>query len=511
MHLNAFIPAALAGLIFGAAPAAAAAAEPRAAGSLSLANAEPPFTFKYSTPSPDPKNWVGVYAAAGGGPDDEKYVSDSLACAYAPQDSGTVQVLATKLQPGKYKAFFLVKDGYKWLAEPIEVVVPGGVAPISFLVERFTTHNARMGDKFEASLRGLLANLPGAKTQFAKTVGADWVTVSDDGVLSGVPSASGETQVTIQATASTGTKAQLQVIVPVRNSGSHLVDKLSVLTFNLWHGGTHISNFHQKQIRFLVESGVDIVGIQEGWGGHGTRIANALGWYVWQQAELAIVSRYPIIEAYPQAQRSGSVRIALDGADYQVIVWNAHLGHDPYGPYDFCFSNMSWDQVFKREAQSGRTPQIVEIVGRMKAQIANAANVPVILTGDFNAPSHLDWTNATRSLHCNVGDVPWPTSEEPTKAGLIDSFRAVNRDPRAVPGNTWSPIHLRNEGRDEPMDRIDFIYHKGLWVLSSDVQVVGKPKPKPDHEENEWTSDHAAVKTVFKVVSKEYVKRRSSL
>lgn len=512
MHFHAFISAVLAFLFFGAAPAAAAVAAPRADGSLSLSKSGPPFTFDYQTGEPDPKNWVGIYPAAGGGPDDEEFVSDSLAWAYAPLGRGTVEVLATKLQPGKYKAFFLAKDGYKWLAPPIEVVVPGDVPPISFLVESFTTHNARKGDKFEAKLRGLLANNPDAKTKFAKTAGADWVKISDDGVLSSFPSEGGEAHATIQATASTGTRAQLQVTVPVRNAGSPLVDKLSVMTFNLWIGGTNVDNFHQKQVRFLAKSGVDIVGIQEAWGGHGTRLANALGWYVWQEPELAIISRYPIVEVYPPAERGGAVRIQLDSAASEVIVWNAHLGYDPYGPYDFCFSKMTQDEVFRRETQSRRTPQIIEIVGRMKDAIANAARVPVILTGDFNAPSHIDWTDATRSQHCDVGYVPWPASQEPTKAGLVDSFRAAHRDPVAVPGNTWSPVYLWNtdEKRAEPMDRIDFIYHKGLRVLSSEVTVVGKPKAEPDHKGNEWTSDHAAVKTVFRVGAPK-CKRRSQV
>lgn len=50
---------------------------------------------------------------------------------------------------------------------------------------------------------------------------------------------------------------------------------------------------------------------------------------------------------------------------------------------------MSQDQVLNRQAQSDGTAQIVEIVGKMEDQIANADEIPVILTGDFDGPSHL--------------------------------------------------------------------------------------------------------------------------
>ncbi|GJN86820.1 hypothetical protein PLIIFM63780_010402 [Purpureocillium lilacinum] len=223
-----------------------------------------------------------------------------------------------------------------------------------------------------------------------------------------------------------------------------------------------------------------------------------MGWEYWQGDDVGIISRYPIVEVYPPTSNAGAVRVQL-GRDKQVIMWNAHLGYTPYGPYDFCFDHMDKEVVLTRETQSGRTGQMIEITNRMKDQIARADQIPVLLTGDFNAPSHLDWIDAAKQLHCGVGSVSWPTSMYPFMAGLVDSYRAVHTDPVAQPGNTWSPIYLDNEGRTEPKDRIDFIFHKGLRVLKSDAIVVGTPKPEPYHQDNEWTSDHAAVMTVFEI------------
>ncbi|RDA94071.1 hypothetical protein CP533_5293 [Ophiocordyceps camponoti-saundersi (nom. inval.)] len=475
--------------------------------SLSWSNGEPLFTFHYSTPDPDTKNWVGLYNSYYGGPDNGTYVANSLAWAYAAQSDGSVKVPPPdNLPPGTYKAFFLAKDGYEHLTDPVDVIMPG-TGPLSFLVDEFTTRNGRQGNAFNANVKGLITNERDTNTKFAKTAsdgdGGDWVQVSEDGSLSGTPDASGEKRVTVEATGSDGAKAQLQVKIPVREKGSPLVDRIGVLSFNMWFGGTQVNDYHRKQVKYLVDSNVDIVGLQESGGGHAIRLGQALGWDSWQGRDAGIISRYPMVEKFNATQAAGSARIALDGDASQVIFWNAHLGYTPYGPYDFCFDKMTLDAVMQRENESGRTPQILEIMDRMKPQLANTDRLPVLLTGDMNAPSHLDWTNATSKQHCGVGAVPWPSSEEPIKGGLVDSYREIHKDPAADPGITWSPIYLTNDGRPEPMDRIDFVYHKGLDVVDSVHEVVGQPRPEPDHKDNEWTSDHAAVRTIFQVPAKQ--------
>ncbi|KYK54416.1 exonuclease III [Drechmeria coniospora] len=477
---------------------ASAFAAPATTGSIALASGKSLFTFDYVTPQAHAKNWIGIYNIYSGGPEKEKFVSPSITWEYAPATEGGVHIPAAKLQPGSYKAYFLAEDGYRWLARPVSFVVAGKGA-LAFTVDQFTTRNGRVGDGFRASISGLLANPPDAKTSFSKVSGPAWVRVSADGTLSGIPDAAGTSRVTVRATATDGSQASLEATIPVRKYGTPLVDRLGALSFNLWHGGTQVSDYHRKQVQFIVSTGVDVVGFQESTGGHAIRLAQALGWDVYQGNDVGIISRYPIVQVYPDMWVAGAVRISLDGENRQVIVWNVHLGYTPYGPYDFCFDKMSWERVLRRETESGRTPQIRDVLGRMKTQLSNTSRVPIILLGDFNAPSHLDWTDDTRGQHCGVGLTPWPTSIEPFKLGLVDSFREIHPDPARVPGNTWSPVYLDNAGRREPLDRIDFIYHKGLTVVDSQVLVVGKPAPQPNHRHNEWTTDHAAVKSVFQL------------
>jgi len=102
----------------------------------------------------------------------------------------------------------------------------------------------------------------------------------------------------------------------------------------------------------------------------------------------------------------------------------------------------------RRETESGRVAAIGAVLAAMQPQIADRALTDVVLTGDFNAPSHLDWTEATRAQHCDIGAVAWPVEQ----AGLVDTYRAVHADPAADAGNTWSPI--RPDHREaEPQDR----------------------------------------------------------
>jgi endonuclease/exonuclease/phosphatase family metal-dependent hydrolase len=305
---------------------------------------------------------------------------------------------------------------------------------------------------------------------------------------------------TISTAASIPTKGNL----PARRQDS--INQLVVMSYNLWQGGTNVNDYHKKQVRFILDSGADVVGLQESVDGdHATRLANALGWDVWASNKSAsILSRHPIVERYVETSAGGGVRINLkgDGEDKKEInFWNVHLSAYPYGPYGFCNEGKSPEEVLEIEAESGRTGQMAEILAAMATQITDSNNVPVLLTGDTNAPSHLDYVEGLREKNCGAAGFGWPTSALPQQAGLIDSFRVAHPDPVAVSGTTWSPIFPLSEGDTgfpEPQDRIDFIYAtKQLKVTTSRTTVAGKPQPPPNEADNEWTSDHAAVITLF--------------
>lgn len=451
-----------------------------------------PLTFDYKTQIPDDTNWIALYPQGTTDPDNASY----LAWAYAKGTSGTVTVPAEALMPGDYNAFFLGKNRYKPIADKVTVSFKGDTGPVKFMVHNITTKNARQGDAFEVKLAGLINPRTEVPT-FAitsKSAGAKWLTVSADGVLSGTPScASGSVAVTVSATLKDGTTDSISVTVPIIVKGQALVSKFRFLSMNLWVGGSQVNDYHRKQIRVLTDLNVDVVAFSETAQTAGQRLAKALGWYVHYSGDTAVVSRYPLT-ALNGTGFSTVASVAFDKGS-EIIIHSVHLGYDPYGPYDFCQSNMTQEQVFKREEESGRTPQIKDIITNMKPHLDNKAKVPVFLAGDFNAPSHLDWTDATKNTHCGVGYTPWPTSKIPTDAGLIDSFRQLYPDALKYPANTWSPIHPAPE---EPQDRLDFIYYAGgVKPVASEPIVFGKPNVAPNTADNEWPTDHAAFITDF--------------
>ncbi|MGW9027296.1 HAD-IA family hydrolase [Streptomyces sp. NPDC055722] len=284
--------------------------------------------------------------------------------------------------------------------------------------------------------------------------------------------------------------ASLEEVTPERLR-SLLPYELRVMTWNLWLGGSRVDDHRAKQLKAVLETGADVVGLQETGGTAAGELAEALGWYHHRAGEnLGVISRYPITAHFgdPDVGFYGAAGVRLRiGRGSEVDVWTAHLDYTPYGPYESVYGGRPAAELIAHEEV--RLAQMRDALQRIGESAGNG--VPVVLTGDFNCPSHLDWP-----------DVAWPVTKAAEEAGLCDSYREANPDPAVDPGHTWSPIHPVNEdgsGRPEPQDRIDYVLHRGLAVLDSRTYVCGTPRPWPDVFGNDWPSDHAAVITRFAV------------
>lgn len=465
-------------------------------------------TIKYTTTEASGSNWIGLYDEKNGGlvPQlGEKYSHSAINWQYAPGSEGTVDFETSRLHTGRYTCFFHGPGSYSWLADPLEVYyTAGGPTDVQFITSEATLKTAIRGQEYVAAVDGLLKDFAGTQVSFGLSGTApSWLNVSADGSISGTPTDSTK-DTTIVVEAFYGTYSDtVNVTIPVRSAGS-AVEKFHVISFNTWFGGTYAENYHDKQIKFIIESGADIIGLQEDHTGENVaRLGHALSWDYWASgSSVSILSKYPIDYLYGSdgvVGKSGGVRLNLDGKSQYVNFWSAHLSYKPYGPYDFCFEGMTQDQVMKREISSGRVSEMEEILTAMEPNIKEADDVPVFLVGDFNAPSHLDWKENMKDNHCGYYGMQWPTSVKPIEAGLIDSFREKHPDPIKTKGITYSPITEWNDDYEqpEPRDRIDFIYYKGskLELLDSQVYMTGKPGYILD----DWTSDHAAVMTTYKL------------
>lgn len=149
-------------------------------------------------------------------------------------------------------------------------------------------------------------------------------------------------------------------------------------------------------------------------------------------------------------------------------------------------------------------------------QTAIGSNESAILTGDFNEPSHLDWTQRfakevpDRWVANPTGTplrfaVEWPGSKRLETIGMLDSYRVVHANEVERMGVTWTPAYPeRTPGRrnyaDQVLDRIDRIYHTDRSIIPVAAEVVGEDASTSDIVfPGRWPSDHRAVVVDFQI------------
>jgi endonuclease/exonuclease/phosphatase family metal-dependent hydrolase len=263
------------------------------------------------------------------------------------------------------------------------------------------------------------------------------------------------------------------------------------MTFNIWRGGTQFKPLEQT-IEVIKKSNADIVGIQEP-DDSLEAIAKGLGWS--RSDKASIVTRFEIIEDWSvEGSRWGGAVVRLpNGRD--IVFLNTHLNPFPYGPYEVRDKKATTkEELQKVEEESGRVRQ-------MKAMLESLASKgngrPVVFTGDFNTPSHLDWVASTQERNFGV-QFKWPVTLMAAEVGLRDAFRTIHPDPAKTPGFTWSPGYPAGTFEpDDVMDRIDFVFYRGLTVV--DAWVVGESGPHTYIAIDPWPSDHRAVAADFRL------------
>jgi endonuclease/exonuclease/phosphatase family metal-dependent hydrolase len=269
---------------------------------------------------------------------------------------------------------------------------------------------------------------------------------------------------------------------------------LTVMVFNIEYGGTQVS--FRKIAEAVKKASPDVVGLEEA-ETNTARLARLAG-YPYYNAGLQIVSRYPILE--PSGARGVYAFIEVQPG-YVVAISNVHLPSDPYGP-NWIRDGKSADQVLALEKRL-RLPAVqqqVQVLPKLAAQ-----GIPVFVTGDFNEPSHLDYTQAAvRSRPQVKYALDWPVSRALANAGFKDSYRTAHPDPVKDPGLTWWAARPKvpgwNPTAKDPQDRIDFVYSAGpSKVLRSEI-VGEQGNPAASVTVSPWPSDHRAVVSTFAVV-----------
>lgn len=332
---------------------------------------------------------------------------------------------------------------------------------------------------------------------------------------------------------------------------------LRILSFNVLSGGAPVAEIgsasplfrkprHAEIAAVILESGADIVGVTEPPGATDPVLALLQAKDpAWQKRggsngriPVFLYARFPITPdpLHPDDPTLHRVRIAPDRS---VIVHVAHWWPaGGYGPSYIQQRMLAGDvpaDPAAFEAQVLKKISIPETYRRTLEKVRPHldARSPVFVLGDFNEPSHLDWTEAYAKAGADrwVGNgtgvplrqkIAWAGSKTLADAGFKDAYRTVFPDPVRKPGNTWTPPYANGTPGRQPYDgagkkvpaqalcRIDWILFAGDGVTATGAAVVGEDPKRPEHggrselvpelrHNGPWPSDHRAVLAVFRL------------
>jgi len=277
-------------------------------------------------------------------------------------------------------------------------------------------------------------------------------------------------------------------------------ESIRVMSFNLWVGteGALLPMAHTANVIRVAKA--DIVGVQEAYGrkrggvapDRSKELAEMLGWnHVDQGDGKTILTRFEII-GLSAGKQGAAIRLPSGRAFH---LFNVHLFHAPYQPYQLLkipyeeapFLDTAEELI--AAARAARGPELQRALDEIAPLLAKGE--AVALTGDFNEPSHLDWTLRAAATGVVPMAVEYPASKAATDLGLVDTFRAVYPDETARKGYTWTPTTREDDPKDRH-DRIDFVY-AGPGIEIAAAAVVGEKGPRTDFDYMPWPSDHRAV------------------
>ena len=308
------------------------------------------------------------------------------------------------------------------------------------------------------------------------------------------------------------------------------VADLNVATFNI----AQLTGTALNQVISVMQTvDADIYGLQETDQGQGPTIAAALGYHHAQGAHgpgRSFISRYPILEVSPSAH-AARIQVSTN-----QVVWiaNTHIGLHPnweasYIPYAATHGLSEQQMIDNVLGLDNWVTHMDEIEAELSPIINAGLGMPFFFTGDFNEPSHLDWTEA------QVGTGIIPTAVDAPLSHVMADGLQVDRVTDLVDQNgniLQSNVHIdvdydgfgfhdsyhvdRVQGGENEVsrrgftwtpsggprddDRIDFVYYHGDGVSVLDSLVFGESGgPGVDLGFDSFPSDHRGVVSSFSI------------
>jgi endonuclease/exonuclease/phosphatase family metal-dependent hydrolase len=262
----------------------------------------------------------------------------------------------------------------------------------------------------------------------------------------------------------------------------------TVLTWNIWHGGREdgVEVGPQRVVEVIRDSGADLVAMQETYGS-GEIISQALDFHFLPRGtNVSIHSRYPILEdvsVFEEFKCAGAV-VELPGGK-KLAFYGLWL---PYNAEIWEEGTRAGKSAAELQAAcAASADDLAKILALIDQRLLAGGyrDIPIILAGDFNSMSHLDYIESAIAQYGAAID--WRTSRVITNAGYLDSYRQIHPTVNRQSDRTWTPRFPKQQ-----QDRIDFIYYRSDQIHPLEATVL-------DHHPQKFPSDHAALLAEFRL------------
>ncbi len=252
---------------------------------------------------------------------------------------------------------------------------------------------------------------------------------------------------------------------------------------------------------------------------------------------IGILSKYEIksYKVLPTPTDNYMIKITVEIRGQEVTFYSLHLDYKHYACYlpRGYNSGPDWSKLPQpindvaaiiKDNRLGTREEALEVfLDDAKSEIDRGR--VVVMGGDFNEPSHLDWQENTKNLRSHNGVVAnWDCSVMLKNAGYVDTYREKYPDavdypgftfPAANPSATISQLSFCPEYDER--DRIDFVYyHRSQPIQLLNAELVGPSgsvyfgkKGENDSKDvfiepkGVWPTDHKGNLTTFKLCVKE--------
>ena len=269
---------------------------------------------------------------------------------------------------------------------------------------------------------------------------------------------------------------------------------LKVLQWNIWHGGVHLGNNGQDRVIDLIKGAdVDLVMMQEAYGIQ-EKASRELNYNMKTRSSrdnLALYTDLPIdnsIEWREPFKSNPAVVTMRNG--HRVLAVDLWIRYSYHPEYTWYYPQPNLNIAGWVKEDGGNTMEDMRNIVEKDVAANYQSGMSVLMSGDYNSFSHLDWTDRAASLHYGYGKIDFPVSIYLQNAGFKDSFREAHPDEVARPEGSWAPIYGHS-----PYARMDFIYAKGHLRTVQSKMV--RTTPEIDFV---WPSDHGGVISVFEYV-----------